>query len=97
MQTVFPSVYLVDVPGSFNSLLYATRNPTQSTNLVENLFALQEQGAPRELLDVLDRATDNIRTTPESDIVFTDDLAPVERLINSIVLQFVFGGMEGLP
>ncbi|MFV1859713.1 MAG: spermidine synthase [Anaerolineales bacterium] len=97
IQAVFPSVYLVDVPGSFNSLLYATRNPTRATNLVENLLALEERGAPTELLDVLNRATANIRTTPETDIVFTDDRAPVEQLINSIVLQFMLGGMEGLP
>ena len=97
IQAVFPSVYLVDVPGSFNSLLYATREPTQAANLVENLLALEERGAPNELIDVLNRATANIRTTPETDIVFTDDRAPVEQLINSIVLQFVLGGMEGLP
>jgi len=97
IQAVFPSVYLVDVPGSFNSLLYATRKPTRATNLVENLLALEERGAPTELLDVLNRAMANIRTTPETDIVFTDDRAPVEQLINSIVLQFMLGGMEGLP
>ncbi len=97
IQAVFPSVYLVDVPGSFNSLLYATRKPTRATNLVENLLALEERGAPTELLNVLNRATANIRTTPETDIVFTDDRAPVEQLINSIVLQFMLGGMEGLP
>ena len=97
IQAVFPSVYLVDVPGSFNSLLYATREPTHATNLVENLLALEESGAPSELLDVLNLATLNIRTTPDSGIVFTDDRAPVEQLINSIVFQFVLGGMEGFP
>lgn len=97
IQAVFPSVYLVDVPGSFNSLLYATREPTEAANLVKNLFALEERGAPPELIAVLNRATENIRSTPDSDIVFTDDLAPVERLINSIVFQFALGGMEGLP
>ena len=97
LQVVFPSVYLVDVPGSFNSLLYATREPTQATNLVANLLALEEAGAPEQLLAVLNRAIVNIRVTPDSQMVFTDDHAPVERLINSIVLQFVLGGMEGLP
>ena len=97
IQAVFPSVYLVDVPGSFNSLLYATREPTKATNLVENLLALEDSGAPSVLLEVLNRAIMNIRTTPDTDIVFTDDQAPVEQLINSIVLQFVLGGMEGLP
>jgi predicted membrane-bound spermidine synthase len=95
--SVFPSVYLVDVPDSFNTILYATRRKTQATNLVENLLALQEQEAPEQLLSVLDRAIASIRETPESEIVFTDDLAPVERLVNSIVLQFVLGGMAGLP
>ena len=97
IQAVFPSVYLVDVPGSFNSLIYATREPTKATNLVENLLALEDRGAPSVLLEVLNRATKNIRTTPDTGIVFTDDRAPVEQLINSIVLQFVLGGMEGLP
>ena len=97
IQAVFPSVYLVDVPGSFNSLLYATREPTHLANLVENLLILEDRGAPAELIEVLNLATANIRSTPETDIVFTDDHAPVEQLINSIVLQFVLGGMEGLP
>ena len=97
IQAVFPSVYLVDVPGSFNSLLYATRQPTEAANLIENLLILEDRGAPAELIDVLNRAAENIRATPETDIVFTDDHAPVEQLINSIVLQFVLGGMEGLP
>jgi predicted membrane-bound spermidine synthase len=95
--SIFPSVYLVDVPNSFNTILYATRRPTQARNLVENLLALQEQGAPEQLLSVLDRAISNFRETPDSEIVFTDDRAPVERLVNSIVLQFVLGGMGGLP
>jgi spermidine synthase len=97
MRAVFPSVHLVDVPGSFNSLLYATREPTQATNLVENVLALEDHGAPTKLIDVVNRATANVRTTPTTDIVFTDDRAPVEQLINSIVLQFMLGGSEGLP
>lgn len=95
--TVFPSLYLVDVPDSFNSILYATAQPTQAGNLVENYFFLEEQGAPEPLLGVLDRAIGNIRSVPPSQVVFTDDRAPAEQLVNSIVLQFVLGGMEGLP
>ncbi|MEK6587938.1 MAG: fused MFS/spermidine synthase [Chloroflexota bacterium] len=97
LQAVFPSVYLVDIPGSFNSMLYATPQPTKAENLVHNLLALQDRGAPQPLIDVLRRATENIRETPKSTTVFTDDRAPVEQLINSIVLQFVLDGMQGLP
>ena len=81
----------------FESLVYATKQPTDSTNLIENILALEGAGAAPELLAVLDRAAANLRETPDSSIVFTDDHAPVERLINSIVLQFMLGGMEGLP
>ena len=97
MQVVFPSVHLVDVPGSFNSMLYGTRQPTQAENLVRNLLALQGQGAPEPLLAVIERAIQNIRTTPRSQVVFTDDRAPAEQLVNSIVLQFLLEGAQGLP
>lgn len=96
IATSFPSLYLVDVPGSFNSILYATVQPTQAANLVENLLQLEDSQTPPQLLAVLERAIANIRAVPQSDIVFTDDRAPVEQLVNSIVLQFVLGGMEGL-
>ena len=97
MQVVFPSVHLVDVPGSFNSMLYATRQPTQAENLVRNLLVLQGQGAPQPLLAVIERAIQNIRNTPQSQVVFTDDRAPAEQLVNSIVLQFLLEGAQGLP
>jgi hypothetical protein len=97
MQAVFPSVHLVDVPGSFNSMLYATRQPTQPESLIHNLLALQDQGAPQPLIQVIERAIQNIRATPESAVVFTDDRAPAEQLVNSIVLQFLLQGAEGLP
>ncbi len=96
IAAVFPSLYLVDVPGSFNSILYATVQPTRSANLVENLLRLEASGAPPQLVAVLERAVGNIRAVPQSTIVFTDDWAPVEQLVNSIVLQFVLGGMQGL-
>jgi len=97
MQAVFPSVHLVDVPGSFNSMLYATRQPTQADNLVRNLLVLTDQEAPQPLLAVIERAIQNIRTTPQSRVVFTDDRAPAEQLVNSIVLQFLLEGAQGLP
>jgi hypothetical protein len=30
-------------------------------------------------------------------VVFTDDRAPAEQLVNSIVLQFLLQGAQGLP
>lgn len=89
---VFPSVHVVDVPGTFNTMVYATRLPTEAGNLRRNLAALEASGAPALLVDVVRRASDNLVATPASEVVFTDDRAPVETLVNSIVLRFVLGG-----
>jgi hypothetical protein len=44
------------------------------------------------LVDVVQRAVANRVPTPASQLVFTDDRAPVETLINSILVRFVLGG-----
>ncbi len=92
MGVVFPSVHVVDVPGTFNTMVYGTVQPTVSGNLERNLEHLQESGAPPLLLDVVRRAADNLAPTPASGVVFTDDRAPVETLVNSIVVRFVLAG-----
>jgi spermidine synthase len=91
LESVFPSVYVVDVPNTFNSILYATVQPTQASNLTENLARLGE-ATPPLLRQAVEEAAANLRPTPESDVVFTDDLAPVEQLTNSIVIRFILGG-----
>jgi predicted membrane-bound spermidine synthase len=91
LEAVFPSVYVVDIPGTFNSILYATVRPTQAGNLAANL-ALMPAATPAVLRDSTARAVDNLQPTPRSNTVFTDDLAPVEQLTNSIVIRFILGG-----
>jgi hypothetical protein len=90
--SVFPSVYVVDVPDTFNSIVYATKRPTRAENLVANRLGLEGSNAPPLLLDVLGRAIDNLRPTPESEVVFTDDRAPVEQLTNSMAIRFILRG-----
>jgi spermidine synthase len=92
LSVVFPSVHVVDVPGTFNTMVYASMQPTSGGNLGRNLEYLQASGAHPLLLDVLQRAVDNLEPTPDSSVVFTDDRAPVEALVNSIVIRFVLSG-----
>ena len=40
ISMVFPSVYVMDVPDSFNSMIYATAQPTKIQNLYDNLLYL---------------------------------------------------------
>lgn len=84
---VFPSVYVVDVLGSFNSIVYATNQPTALENLRANLSAM-----PHELLrKTAAQALTAVRALNPEALVFTDDHAPVERLTNEIMLSFLFG------
>jgi len=92
LESVFPSVYVADVPDTFNSILYATVQPTQAANLRANLEQLELAGAQPLLKDALQNAVENLQPTPRSTTVFTDDRAPVEQLTNSIVIRFILSG-----
>jgi spermidine synthase len=98
LLTVFPSVHVVDIPNAFNSILYATVQPTQDTNLVLNFKYLSEKGNVSPLLlDSMRLAVANLRPPPAPDTVFTDDLAPIEWITNNMVLNFlVTENVEGL-
>ncbi len=91
LEAVFPSVYVADVPDTFNSILYATVQPTQADNLRRNLEAFGPEMHPL-LRQSVERALANLQPTPASATVFTDDAAPIEQLTNSIVIQFVLSG-----
>ncbi|MBX3081767.1 MAG: fused MFS/spermidine synthase [Anaerolineae bacterium] len=91
MLKVFPTVHTIDVPNSFNTILVATLDPTTPNNLITNLNALPSEASPL-LRTSLDTAIRAIRPTMMSDVLFTDDRAPVETIINSMLLDFILGG-----
>lgn len=93
LQPLFPSIHVMDIPGTFNSMIYATMQPTTPDNLYQNLLYLSARGDIHPLLlESLKITVLNIQPTPESATVFTDDRAPIEWLTNNMVLRFVFGG-----
>jgi spermidine synthase len=91
LESVFASVHVVDVPDTFNSILFATVQPTEAGNLAANR-ALMGDDTHDLLRSATERAIANLQPTPASDVVFTDDWAPVEQLTNSIVLRFILEG-----
>lgn len=94
LSYVFPSVHAIDVPRAFNTILVATKQPTDFGNLSANLRFLPES-APLELRNALTTAYNEYVTVGYSDVVFTDDHAPVERLIDSLVINFLlYGNLE---
>jgi spermidine synthase len=92
LSSVFTSVHVVDVPYTFNTIVYATVQETSAENLIANELRLLEEGSDPLLTDVIHRAIENLQQTPKASIVFTDDWAPIERLTNSIALRFIFSG-----
>lgn len=91
LLAVYPSVHAIDVPQSFNTILVATLRPTSADNLRANLSYPIDSVNPI-LYEILAMVADNLVPLGESDIVFTDDRAPVELLVDSIVLDFLLAG-----
>jgi len=92
---VFPSVHVMDVPDTFNSLVYATVQPTSFENLAANLELLrQSPEASPLILAAVERTLTFQQPTPNPDnsLVLTDERAPIEWIVNSMVLRFVLGG-----
>jgi len=98
ISTVFPSVYVMDIPATFNSIVYATKQPTTADNFTANLARLQSNPTIHPLLlRAMTVTAQNLQPTPNSTTVFTDDHAPIEWLTNGLVLSFIFsGGAEDL-
>jgi hypothetical protein len=93
MSTVFPSIFVMDIPGTFNSIVYATAQPTKIENLYGNLVYLSNRPDVHPLLiQALELAAIHQQPVPQSTTVFTDDLAPIEWITNNMVLKFVFFG-----
>ncbi|HOJ00725.1 MAG TPA: fused MFS/spermidine synthase [Anaerolineaceae bacterium] len=95
---VFPSVYISDVPDTFNTMLYATRSATSVQNLYNNYLFLDASGNfPALLRESMETAILNLQPLGASDLVFTDDRAPVENLVNTMLIDFYrAGGVETL-
>ncbi len=94
---VFPTVHAVDVPGALNTILFATKQPTSSENLRLNLSALDPAVDPL-LREALQTAVANQVPAAGGNLIFTDERAPVETIIDSLVLRFLLQeGPAGLP
>ena len=94
IKTVFPSVYVMDVPNTFNSIIYATVQPSSVQDLYANvlyLYTHKDRVHPL-LLDAVQRVVVYLQPTPDSKVVYTDDWAPIEWITNNMVLSYVFFG-----
>jgi spermidine synthase len=89
MAAVYPNVYLIDVPEFANTLVYGTTQPATLEDVKHNLALINEPLARTVAESAL--AEGNLRLSTYHSQVFTDDLAPVERLIDQIIFGYVNG------
>ena len=93
MASVFPSVHVMDIPGTLNTMIYATRQPTTPENFAANLVALsQDPDTHPLLLTAMQTTFANLKPGYTTTSVFTDDRAPIEWIVNDMVIRFVLGG-----
>ena len=89
MRAVYPDVFLVDVPNFANTMVYGSTQPTTVEDVQHNLSLVSEPVASTVAASTV--AQGNLRVSPYHSQVFTDDLAPVERLIDEIIFSYATG------
>ena len=87
MSQVFPRVYTFNVPGTFNTEVMATMQPTS----VETFRANLAQFPPTSVMGQVANEVLPVVTQAHSDggIVFTDDRAPIEQITDQLLLSYI--------
>jgi hypothetical protein len=85
MRAVFPNVYIIDTEDYDNSMVIATKQPTSITKFAENVSALPEDSLLKTVGNE-SLATGNLREVAPGGRIFTDDHAPVEWVVDQIIV-----------
>ncbi len=97
INQVFPTIFVTDIPGSFNSILFATKQTGNWQNFAMNYNQLLTVDVQPLLLEAMALAYTHQQPTPEKTQVYTDDRAPIEWLTNKIVIDYLLSeGLGGL-
>ena len=93
IATVYPSIHIMDIPNTLNSIVYATKRPTSVDDLFNNYNALAARGDVHPLLlTAISSTIVNMQPGYETTQVFTDDKAPIEWLTNNLIVNFLLHG-----
>lgn len=86
MASVFPNVFMIDTQKNANTLIYGTKAPTTEEAFTRNAGRVKNF----DLRTVVGWAftTGNFRAYKPSGTAFTDDLAPLERVIDQMIVRY---------
>jgi hypothetical protein len=89
MSAVFPSVLLVDDPNYTNTVVYASSSAVTVDDVIHNLKQVSAPLATDAAKSALQEG--KLRASRYHGQVFTDDLAPIEQLIDEIIFGYLTG------
>ncbi|HSS93255.1 MAG TPA: fused MFS/spermidine synthase [Candidatus Dormibacteraeota bacterium] len=89
MAAVFPSVLLLDDPSYANTVVYGSTAPITVNDVTHNLGLVSAPLAGEAASSAL--ALGKLRVSPYHGQVYTDDLAPIEQLIDEIIFSYLSG------
>ena len=93
MGTIFPSIYTMDIPGTLNTMIFATKQETKPESFGTNLVLLsQDPNIHPLLINTMQITFGNLESGYETTTVFTDDHAPIEWIVNDMVIRFILEG-----
>ncbi len=87
MHSVYPNVYIIDTARFTNSMVIGTNSPTSLDNFMINSASLTNPLLKSVAQESI--VSGNIREEHSRTVYFTDDRAPVEQLIDQIILGAV--------
>ncbi|MDQ6773732.1 MAG: fused MFS/spermidine synthase [Candidatus Dormibacteraeota bacterium] len=90
MAAAYPGVFLVDVSQFSNTVIYGTSETVTTDDVRHNLALAREPLVQQVAATAL--ADGNLRASTYHSQVFTDNLAPVEQLIDQIIFSYATGG-----
>ncbi|HYN87309.1 MAG TPA: fused MFS/spermidine synthase [Ardenticatenaceae bacterium] len=88
MRQVFPSVYVFDVDDSYNSLVVGTMRPTSIEQVTGTFAAVRDP----VLAALAGRALGSLREGAREGPIFTDDRAPVELVVDRMIVDWLQAG-----
>jgi spermidine synthase len=89
MAAVFPSVFLIDDPNYTNTVVYASTDRIAVGDVTHNLELVSAPLASDAATSALREG--KLRVSPYHGQVYTDDLAPIEQLIDEIIFSYLSG------
>ena len=87
MSQVFPSVYVFDVPGTFNAEIMGTMSRTSIDTFRSSLSSIP----PTTVMGQVANEVVPVVTQghPDGGLVFTDDRAPIEQITDQLLLNYI--------